>query len=92
MCYDAPKDIKSTHPGRKNQTSKAPRLLQNELVIRSSCGASGSKLFLRPKLKNVLWVKDNIRRFTLPGGLVVNCQLDDNNRRVHKKCFQDNLQ
>lgn len=50
-----------------------PRLPQDELVFRTGFSVFGSKALLRPELKDMLWMRKIIRKFTLPGGLDTDC-------------------
>lgn len=73
ICHDASNDVKLTHLGWSNRMSNVPLLPQDERVFWNSSNLSGSKALLLPEQKNVLWMKDIMREFTLPSGLVVDC-------------------
>lgn len=53
--------------------SNVLHLLHAERVFRTDFSLSGSKALIRPEQKNMVRMKNIICKFSLPGGLVVDC-------------------
>lgn len=66
-------EITSTHPGYRNQIYNILRVPQNERVFRTASSMCSAELLFRPEQKNVTWMKEIIRKFTISGFLVVDC-------------------
>lgn len=51
--------------------SNIPRIPHDEQVFRAGSIKLGLKVLLHVEQKNMLWIQDIMRKFTLPGGEVV---------------------